>query len=204
MMKRIVCFGDSNTYGYIPARGGRYDSTARWTGLLRTMLPHCEIVEEGLNGRTTVFDDKNIPGRNGSRALEIVLRDNDPADVILIMLGTNDCKCRFHTDAGMIANGMEILVSQIRLFDPNTRIVIIAPACLTEESTADGSFDQHSLQTAAELRDSYRRLALRTGCGFIPACDSIVPDSADGVHLSPEGHRRLARLVYDYLTDPQK
>ena len=59
MVKRILCFGDSNTYGYIPGGNGRrYGPDVRWTGLLSAWLkPECLIIEEGLPGRTTVFED---------------------------------------------------------------------------------------------------------------------------------------------------
>lgn len=203
-MKKLVCFGDSNTYGYIPAVGGRYDAGTRWTGLLQSLLPEYEVVEAGLNGRTTVFEDEKSPDRNGSRALESIMRENADAECYIIMLGTNDCKIKFHNDASTIAGGMEILISQLRLFDSSVKCIIIAPPCMTPEAAVtDMDFDTESVRVSAQLEPLYRRLALQNGCGFIPACSFIQPDSSDGVHLSPEGHRILARLVHDYLTSDE-
>ena len=65
-MKRILCFGDSNTWGYDPATQDRFDRATRWPGVLREQLgTGYEVIEEGLNGRTTVWNDP-IEGVNSS------------------------------------------------------------------------------------------------------------------------------------------
>lgn len=112
MVKRILCFGDSNTYGYIPGGNGRrYGPDVRWTGLLSAWLkPECLIIEEGLPGRTTVFEDPILPGRKGSDYFYPCLWSHAPLDMLLLMLGTNDCKMRFGASAKNIASGMEALV----------------------------------------------------------------------------------------------
>lgn len=101
MVKRILCFGDSNTYGYIPGGNGRrYGPDVRWTGLLSAWLkPECLIIEEGLPGRTTVFEDPILPGRKGSDYFYPCLWSHAPLDMLLLMLGTNDCKMRFGASA---------------------------------------------------------------------------------------------------------
>lgn len=100
MKKRIVCFGDSNTWGYIPVTGERYDETIRWPARLQEMLgcERCTVVEEGLTGRTTVFDDPFDPELNGMKFMPAVLRTAAPIDVLVFMLGTNDFQS--HIPAG--------------------------------------------------------------------------------------------------------
>lgn len=100
MKKRIVCFGDSNTWGYIPVTGERYDETIRWPARLQEMLgcERCTVVEEGLTGRTTVFDDPFDPELNGMKSMPAVLRTAAPIDVLVFMLGTNDFQS--HIPAG--------------------------------------------------------------------------------------------------------
>lgn len=100
MKKRIVCFGDSNTWGYIPVTGERYDETIRWPARLQEMLGYerCTVVEEGLTGRTTVFDDPFDPELNGMKSMPAVLRTAAPIDVLVFMLGTNDFQS--HIPAG--------------------------------------------------------------------------------------------------------
>ena len=92
MKKRIVCFGDSNTWGYIPITGERYDESIRWPARLQEKLGYQDytVVEEGLTGRTTVFDDPFDPELNGLKTMPAVLRSAAPIDVLVFMLGTND------------------------------------------------------------------------------------------------------------------
>ena len=129
-MKRIVCFGDSNTFGYVPAAGARFDENTRWTGRLKNSLSakNIQVIEEGVNGRTTVFDDPVGDDRNGSRMLSTILRKNDPIDCMVIMLGTNDCKIKFGADEDEITKGLDTLISMARLFDPELRLLLISPA----------------------------------------------------------------------------
>ena len=97
MKKRIVCFGDSNTWGYIPITGERYDESIRWPARLQEKLGYQDytVVEEGLTGRTTVFDDPFDPELNGLKTMPAVLRSAAPIDVLVFMLGTNDFQLIF-------------------------------------------------------------------------------------------------------------
>ena len=202
-MKKILCFGDSNTYGYIPQGRGRYSPDERWTGILAEKLfPYgYKVIEAGLNGRTTVFDDERSEDRNGSNAILPLLRENDPVDTVLIMLGTNDCKTKFSADADMITEGMDTLISMIRAFSPETRIIVISPAEITGTVLCeDGDFDRQSIEKSRSLKEKYASLAARTGCGFFSAGDIVKADPSDGVHLSAESHRLLAEELYHVIT----
>ena len=93
-MKNVLCFGDSNTFGTNPAKPGtRHPLDARWTGRLAELLgPEWRMVEEGMGGRTSVFDDPLEPHRSGLEALPIALQSHRPLDYAVVMLGTNDLK----------------------------------------------------------------------------------------------------------------
>ena len=115
-MKTVLCFGDSNTWGYDPLTRERFDRDTRWPGVLRNELGEGYLVlEEGLNGRTTVWDDP-IDGthKNGSRYLLPCLESHAPLDLVVIMLGTNDLKRRFGVPAEDIARGAARLVGIVR------------------------------------------------------------------------------------------
>ena len=105
MKYTILCYGDSNTYGYIPAGGGkRYDEDTRWTCRLQNQLgKEYHVIEEGCSGRTTDVDDPDAPWKNGMSGLLISLHSHKPIDMIILMLGTNDLKTVFHRDAETIA-----------------------------------------------------------------------------------------------------
>ena len=96
-MKNVLCYGDSNTYGYIPETGLRYPKNVRWTGVLQNLLgKNFNVIEEGCNGRTTIFDDPIEGWKNGRDYLKPCLNSHKPIDIIIMMLGSNDLKDFFH------------------------------------------------------------------------------------------------------------
>ncbi|MBQ9959278.1 MAG: acylhydrolase, partial [Oscillospiraceae bacterium] len=100
MEKRILCYGDSNTWGYIGGVGERFGRDVRWTGRLQTLLgSDYTVIEEGLNSRTTVWDDPVEMHKNGYTYLMPCLQTHRPLDLVIIMLGTNDLERRFHVPA---------------------------------------------------------------------------------------------------------
>lgn len=135
-MRRILCFGDSNTWGYNPSNSTRWGEGIRWTSRLHGHLnSQCDvpstIIEEGLNGRTTVWDDASKPYRNGSAALPMLLTSHRPLDWVVIMLGTNDLKSLFPADTFWIGEGLKTLIGQVKSADnagsPIPRILVVSP-----------------------------------------------------------------------------
>ncbi|MGH3100205.1 MAG: GDSL-type esterase/lipase family protein, partial [Thermoleophilia bacterium] len=121
-MKTIMCYGDSNTWGCIPLTGAepprRYGPADRWPGVLRRELGDgFWIVEEGLNGRTTVWDDPLEPFRSGKELLGPSLLTHQPIDLVIVMLGTNDLKIRFGASARDIAAGAGFLLDIVGASD---------------------------------------------------------------------------------------
>ena len=99
-MKTVVCFGDSNTWGYMPSGEGRYPFEKRWTTIVQRELgDNYFVIPEGLNGRTTVFEDPVEGDKSGLSHLSTILETHKPMDLIVILLGTNDLKNRFGLNA---------------------------------------------------------------------------------------------------------
>ncbi len=111
-MKTVLCFGDSNTWGYTPGTGQRLAVGIRWAGVLQNKLVGgFSVIEEGLNGRTTIFSDPDSPFRSGEDYLLPCLESHSPVDLVIIMLGTNDLKDKFGLRPEDIAAGMEKLLN---------------------------------------------------------------------------------------------
>lgn len=200
---RILCFGDSNTYGYIPDGSGRYSEDIRWTGLLQKKLAsEATVIEEGLCGRTTVFQDELRAGRRGSELLPVLLESHYPLNLVTVMLGTNDCKTVYGASAEVIGKGVEQLINQIKQRAPQAKILLLSPILLGDDvwkPEYDPEFSRESVQVSKELKDVYQRIAEKHSCLFLAASDVTAPSATDQEHLDEEGHERLADAIYEVV-----
>ncbi len=138
MSERVVlCYGDSNTYGSIPGGGDRFPRDMRWPGVLAAQLgDDWHVIEEGLGGRTTVFDDPILPDRNGRTYLRPCLLSHQPLDLVVIFLGTNDLKARFAASAADIAGGVAVLTEIALAVAP--KVLVLGLPELVSYTDVDG------------------------------------------------------------------
>jgi lysophospholipase L1-like esterase len=203
----IVCFGDSNTWGFDPASGQRLPREVRWPGILRRELGvQHEVVEEALNGRTTCWEDPFHEGRNARTYVQTCLWSHAPVDLVVIMVGTNDLKTHFHADAPQIAAGASGLVDLARrsLAGPGgvpPQVVLVAPpplGPLTDRSELWGFGSGREKST--QLGRLYRIAAEWAGCAFLDAGEVVTTSPLDGVHLEASAHEHLGRAVAQVVT----
>ena len=203
-MKTILCYGDSNTYGYDPASGFRYPADVRWTGVLKGLLgPDYTLIEEGCNGRTTVFDDPLEGWKNGLDYLKPCLNSHKPVDIVVMMLGSNDLKDCFGASAAKIADGAGVLVQTIQEFTQLKQgfmpeIVLVSPPYIgpgIENSPFSYAFDDTAIERSHRFAEEYRRVAEKYGCVFFDAAPVAPPSRLDSLHLMPEAHRSLAEAL---------
>lgn len=207
-MKKILCFGDSNTYGYRPEDGGRYDETIRWTGRLQKKLGEgYEVIEEGLCGRTSIFEDDRVKGRKGIDSVEKIVKEQNPIDVFVVMLGTNDCKTKYHASAKEIADGLEQLILKAKSKAPKeTKVLVISPILLGKgvgEEGYDVEFNEDSEKVSLKLGEEYKKVAERNGYDFLNAADYAKPSATDREHLNVQGHEKLAEAIYQKIIEIQ-
>jgi lysophospholipase L1-like esterase len=202
-MKTILCYGDSNTWGYSPSTQDRYGRDERWGGVLRNALGEGYLViEEGLGGRTTVWDDP-VEGihKKGRTYLLPCLESHQPIDLVVILLGTNDLKRRFGVGAFDIAQGAGVLVRIVQKSetDPNgeaPKVLLLAPPPTEELDETDFV----EMFTGAEEKSKnfsreFRRVAQELGCEFLDTAEAIVSSKLDAIHLDAEEHRKLGQAV---------
>ena len=205
-MKNILCYGDSNTWGCTPITDmnnvPRYDATVRWGSVLRTTLgPDYWVVEEGMGGRTTVWDDPISPNRNGYTYLLPCLESHKPLDLVAFMLGTNDLKHRFGKSAYDIASGAEFLIDAILRSEsgPEKRapqvLLICPPPTTAVLPPIFADMFEGGAEKSRQLAAQYQRVAAEKGVHFLNAGDFIESSAVDGIHFEAEGQRRLGRAV---------
>ena len=205
----ILCFGDSNTYGYKPDGTGRFDENTRWTQILQKKLGSgYRIIEEGLCGRTTVFQDELREGRRGLDLIGVTVEMQNPLDLMILMLGTNDCKTRYGASAAVIARGLDQVIRKARLnASQHFDLLVISPIHLGHgvgEPDFDPEFDEKSESVSRNLANEYRKVALQNHAAFLNAADYALPSVTDREHLDENGHAALADAIYDKITALQK
>lgn len=203
----VLCYGDSNTYGYDPYTGSRYPYEKRWTTILGEMLgDRYEVIPEGLNGRTTAYDRPGALWKNGITSFTACLGTHKPVDYLIIMLGTNDCNAGLGLSAEQIAGGMENLVKIAEKETPGLQgyipeIIVTAPAAIQgdfENSPFAYELTPESVQKSHDIGPMYEELAKKHGMRFADATAGIEV-SEDCEHLTEEGHRQMAKLLYEAI-----
>lgn len=203
-MKKILAFGDSNTWGLIPGSTPykRYPWGIRWTSLLQEKLHDTKVVEDGLCGRTTVFEDEYRPGRKGVGALQVMLENHCNVDYAIIMLGTNDCKSYYNLSARAIGNGIEKCLDILEGYVKPENILLISPMALGDEvwrEDKDPAFSKTSVVESKKLKDVYQSIAKKRGVNFLAASDVVKASPIDDEHMDAEAHRIFADAVYNKL-----
>lgn len=205
-MKTIVCFGDSNTWGYNPYTGGRFDENTRWPSVMAKKLGNeYRVCEHGLCGRTTVFRDSLNESMSGLDCIYSSLMMCNPVDILIIMLGTNDTKQRFSVTSKNIADGLAKLIQKAKTvpaWKSKPDIVIISPVPIKKEcynAIFAGEMGKECSEKSYELSKLYLEVAKTLSCGFVDAKDFADVNTMDYMHIDEKGHIALGEAVADYI-----
>ncbi|MDA9589757.1 SGNH/GDSL hydrolase family protein [Opitutales bacterium] len=204
--KTILCFGDSNTWGFPPDCGARYDRQTRWPGVLQQQLGEdYHVIEEGLPGRNTVWDDPVEGGKNGLKQLLPLIHSHMPLDLLIIMLGTNDFKNRFSVSPLDISWSIGRLVKAARdsghpLLGEAPEVLVLCPPPLADLSSSPFAgimvgAEEKSRQLAAVLGAFCEDNQIR----MFDAGSVVQTSPVDGVHWEPEEHRKLGIAVAEQV-----
>lgn len=202
-MKSVLAFGDSLTWGFDPAGAGRHARADRWpVALAEALGGRVEVIAEGLNGRTTAFDDHLGDGdRNGARVLPTILASHRPLDLVVLMLGTNDLKPAIHGQAFTARQGVRKLVDIVRRQENASSpdapsVLIVAPPPLCETANPDfAAMFAGRVEESHMLASMYADLADELECGFFDAATAAKTSPLDGVHLDAANTRALGKAL---------
>lgn len=198
--KTILCYGDSNTWGYDPATKERFARDVRWTGVLAAGLgAEYEVIEEGLNGRTTVWDDPIEENKNGARHLIPVITSHKPLDLVIIMLGTNDLKARFSVGPADIAQSAALLAAKVLTSDTGRggaapSVLLMAPPPIIE-SGEFAAFFAGGAEKSRGFAHWYEKTAAEVGFEFFDTATVVSSSPKDGIHLEAPMHEALGKAV---------
>ncbi|MGP8080721.1 MAG: SGNH/GDSL hydrolase family protein [Dehalococcoidales bacterium] len=199
-MFEVLCYGDSNTWGADPATSERFGREVRWPGVLQKALgANYHVIEEGLGGRTTVWEDPIEGHKNGKEYLIPCLATHSPLDLVIIMLGTNDLKYRFSATAQDIATGAGILVDTVNksgsVKNPGTpKVLLLVPPPLGKLTEFKEMFEGGQ-KKSRRFSQHFKTIADMYGCELFDTSTVIQSSDIDGIHLDQKAHQQLGEAV---------
>lgn len=209
--KRILIFGDSLTWGYVPgSKHLRMSSNIRYPGVLQNILgQNYEIIEEALNSRGIINGDSRL-GKEGRSGIEYIipcLDTHDPLDIVIVMLGTNEMKYEYNNSPEQIGEQMRKLLkiiinrpSQFRSIKSD--IILISPPIVNEETSYCKENNKYlsAAEKSKRLVKIYEELSTQLNVKFLDS-SKITDTGIDGIHITEDSHRRIAEKLSEMINE---
>lgn len=200
-MKKILCFGDSNTFGYNPHNGKRYDENFRWTGILKNLCnKNYEIIEAGCNNRSAFSNNPDGVQFTGYKVLPEYLKEF--YDTIIFAIGINDLQKFYNPTLEEFETGIENLIKKIRESLPKSNIIILSPSHITENILSSNfrfMFNETSIEKSKQITPIYEKIANKYNCKFLDLNKIVTPSEIDGLHYEIEEHKKIAQNIITLL-----
>lgn len=202
-MKKVLCFGDSNTYGFVPEKCTRYDKNTRWTGVLQALCgSNFSIIEGGCNNRTAFVDNPAGVEQTGYKILPEYFT-KDYFDIVVLAIGINDLQLFFRPTLEEFEQGIEKLIQITKDLSPNAKIILVCPSKLDLAGIKSGvfsfQFDETSVEKSYHLPQIYKKLAEKHACKLVDLNEIVKVSPLDGLHFSAESHKTIAENLYKNL-----
>lgn len=201
-MKKVLCYGDSNTYGFIPNSFSRYKKDERWSGILSSLLPEYEILEEGMNNRTVFFKNPEGLKQSGGEYLPIYLQNHKDIDIFILSLGTNDAQIFYDLNENIIREKLTEIIKLIHETNLRTEIIIVPPVKIGMNILNSGfsmMFDKNSIMKNRETFYLFEEIAKENGCEYFDFNKYAKPSDIDGLHYIPESHKIIAENLAEFI-----
>ena len=200
-MKKILCFGDSNTYGFNPENGTRFEKNCRWSGILEELAKEkFEIIEAGCNNRTCFSNNSLSNELTGIKFLPEVL--NDSYYGIILALGINDLQKIYNPTLKDFKQGLNKTIKKIKELNHSIKIVLMCPCEIQEnilKSYFSNLFDKSSIEKSKKLNEIYQEVAKENNCFLFNLNDFTKSCELDGLHFSIEAHKIIAIKMHYFL-----
>ncbi len=202
-MKKILCYGDSNTFGFIPENCKRYDKDSRWSGILSEILKeNYQVIEEGMNNRTGFFKNPEGLKQSGGEYLSVFLQNHRNLDICIISLGTNDAQFFYNLDENSTKNGLQNLIDSVREVNIKTNIIIVPPVKITENILHSGfsmMFNRESIDKINKVFPIFEQIAKENNCLYFDFNQITSPAQKDGLHYTKESHTIIANKLAEFI-----
>jgi lysophospholipase L1-like esterase len=197
---KILIYGDSNTWGYVPNINGyssesipqQYNEEDLWWYPLKE---EHEVIVDGLCGRCIDNESPWLEGRNAYKTIEEDFNGMIP-DMIIVQLGTNDCKHIYGNTATDIMISMTNLIHKMETLT-QAKIMMLGPVRIKPGNKITDKYYKGAEGKSIQLNELYKKLSSSKGYGFVSGLD--LETGEDGEHLTIGGHRTLSKLVVQEL-----
>lgn len=200
-MKKIICYGDSNTFGFNPNDGSRFDENTRWTSVLQKNLgAGYEVVNEGMCDRTGFIDNDKGFLFSAQRHFPKIMAKFKDADILILAIGTNDLQFKYDLALRQIENGLENLIVIAKKYV--NRIILIPPVILNNniiEGYFNCQFDETSITKSKKVQKIYKKLSKLYGLEYFDLNEYVKPSTTDGLHYDKDGHKIISNKLYSYI-----
>lgn len=200
-MKKILCFGDSNTYGYIPGSGKRYNKNQRWSGILRILFANkYEVIEAGCNDRNCFVAHPDGIMKTGYKILPEYLTSD--ISIVILAIGINDLQKNYNVNDFDIKQGMLNLINIVKNELKYAKIIIAAPSVLSKDiftSNFSYLFDESSIEKSLKISTIYEKLSFNNNCIFVDFNRITSVSDIDGLHYSEESHKKIAQALCNLI-----
>ena len=200
-MKKIICYGDSNTFGFNAKDGSIFDENTRWTSLLQKNLgSEYEVVNEGMYDRTGFVNNPRGDLFSGPKHFSEMLSKTNNIDLLILAIGTNDLQSQYNISFDTIENGLKNLIS---LAKAKVKNIIIIPPVILDERILKGAFstqfDETGVEKSKKVGQIYRKIADKNGCLWFDINEFTTPSDYDGLHYDEKSHKLIAEKLAEFI-----
>ena len=200
-MKKILCYGDSNTFGYNPCDASRYDEQTRWTALLQNILgDEYQIIEEGMCDRTGIANNDNGFLFSAQKHFPKLMPKTKEVDILVLWIGTNDLQFKYNLSLEQIEKGLEKLIVIAQNY---AKKIILIPSVELSDNILDGyfrcQFDNVSVAKSKEMSKIYKKLRRIYNLEYFDINKFVRPSEVDGLHYDAEGHEIIAQKLAEVI-----
>ena len=202
-MKKIICYGDSNTFGYNPKDGSRFDENIRWTSLLQKNLgAEYVVINEGMCDRTGFVNNPKGELFSAPKHFPEFIKKSGNIDLLILWIGTNDLQFLYNISLSTIERGLENL---IKLAKTKAKKILIIPPVILNENILKGAFnyqfDKTSIVKSREVGIVYKKITEIYNCKLFDINTIVKPSDIDGLHYNSNSHRIIANTLLKYIND---